>query len=222
MAGDDAAQTLAAMGTRLRVLRERRGRTLADGGGATSISPSTLSRIELEVVLQLAKEYGAFLDELAGTPAELLLQAAWDVRGPGNAAAAAWLYGRLAEEAANGGDHTCPGGTAWSAGSASSCRPSCPCADRARGSAGPRRRAAAVNVVSRHRSGRPRCLPGRRGAAILGVARGDRLRIKGDLPEDLRAFGWDPLAVEHTTGQVPCCALPGHVAARTDVRPQAG
>lgn len=79
-----------------------------------------------------------------------------------------------------------------------------------------------VDVVIRHRSGRPRRLPGRRGAAILGVERGDRLRIKGDLPEDLRAFGWDPLAVEHTTGQVPCCALPGHVAARTDVRPQAG
>jgi transcriptional regulator with XRE-family HTH domain len=74
VAGDDVAQALAAMGPRLRVLRERRGVTLADVSGATGISPSTLSRIEtgrrkptLEVVLQLAKEYGACLDELAGT-----------------------------------------------------------------------------------------------------------------------------------------------------------
>ncbi|QEV21702.1 helix-turn-helix domain-containing protein [Streptomyces alboniger] len=73
MAGDDVARTLAAMGARLRVLRERRGVTLADVSGATGISPSTLSRIEtgrrkptLEVVLQLAKEYGVSLDELAG------------------------------------------------------------------------------------------------------------------------------------------------------------
>lgn len=47
--------------------------------------------------------YGAATPEKA---AELLLQATRDVRGPGNAAAAAWLYGRLAEEAANVGDHT--------------------------------------------------------------------------------------------------------------------
>ncbi|MDO0929979.1 helix-turn-helix domain-containing protein [Streptomyces sp. TG1A-8] len=74
MAGDDVAQTLAAMGPRLRAVRERRGVTLAVVSGATGISPSTLSRIEtgrrkptLEVVLQLAKEYGVSLDELAGT-----------------------------------------------------------------------------------------------------------------------------------------------------------
>ncbi|MFF5131946.1 helix-turn-helix domain-containing protein [Streptomyces syringium] len=74
MAGDDVARTLAAMGPRLRVLRERRDATLADVSGATGISPSTLSRIEtgrrkptLEVVLRLAKEYGVSLDELAGT-----------------------------------------------------------------------------------------------------------------------------------------------------------
>ncbi|MFG2561824.1 helix-turn-helix domain-containing protein [Streptomyces sp. NPDC048496] len=74
MAGDDVAQTLAAMGPRLRVVRERRGVTLADVCCATGISPSTLSRIEtgrrkptLEVVLQLAKEYGISLDELVGT-----------------------------------------------------------------------------------------------------------------------------------------------------------
>ncbi|MFJ7133652.1 helix-turn-helix domain-containing protein [Streptomyces fungicidicus] len=74
MAGDDVARTLAAMGPRLRAVRERRGVTLTDVCCATGISPSTLSRIEtgrrkptLEVVLQLAKEYGVGLDELAGT-----------------------------------------------------------------------------------------------------------------------------------------------------------
>ncbi|MGW4197705.1 helix-turn-helix domain-containing protein [Streptomyces sp. NPDC005004] len=74
MAEDDVAQTLAAMGPRLRVVRERRGVTLADVSRATGISPSTLSRIEtgrrkptLEVVLRLAKEYGVSLDELVGT-----------------------------------------------------------------------------------------------------------------------------------------------------------
>ncbi|MFB6514738.1 helix-turn-helix domain-containing protein [Streptomyces virginiae] len=74
MASDDVRQTLAAMGPRLRVVRERRGVTLADVSRATGISPSTLSRIEtgrrkptLEVVLQLAKEYAVALDELAGT-----------------------------------------------------------------------------------------------------------------------------------------------------------
>lgn len=68
------ARTLAAMGPRLRAVRERRGVTLTDVCCATGISPSTLSRIEtgrrkptLEVVLQLAKEYGVGLDELAGT-----------------------------------------------------------------------------------------------------------------------------------------------------------
>ncbi|EFL43398.1 helix-turn-helix domain-containing protein [Streptomyces griseoflavus] len=74
MAGDDVARTLSAMGPRLRAVRERRGVTLTDVCCATGISPSTLSRIEtgrrkptLEVVLQLAKEYGVGLDELAGT-----------------------------------------------------------------------------------------------------------------------------------------------------------
>ncbi|MFG2881854.1 helix-turn-helix domain-containing protein [Streptomyces sp. NPDC048297] len=74
MTGDDVARTLAAMGPRLRVVRERRGVTLADVSRSTGISPSTLSRIEtgrrkptLEVVLQLAKEYGVALDDLAGT-----------------------------------------------------------------------------------------------------------------------------------------------------------
>lgn len=71
---DDVDGTLTAMGPRLRAARERHGATLAGVGCATGISPSTLSRIEtgrrkptLEVVLQLAKEYGVSLDELAGT-----------------------------------------------------------------------------------------------------------------------------------------------------------
>ncbi|WP_434744725.1 helix-turn-helix domain-containing protein [Streptomyces sp. A-14] len=74
MAGDNVAQTLAALGPRLRILREGRGVTLAAVSGATGIAPSTLSRIEngrrrptLEVVLQLAKEYGVSLDELVGS-----------------------------------------------------------------------------------------------------------------------------------------------------------
>ncbi|MFD7616815.1 helix-turn-helix domain-containing protein [Streptomyces sp. NPDC059802] len=74
MAGDDLDGTLAAMGPRLRAAREQHGATLAGISCATGISPSTLSRIEtgrrkptLEVVLQLAREYGVSLDELAGT-----------------------------------------------------------------------------------------------------------------------------------------------------------
>jgi transcriptional regulator with XRE-family HTH domain len=47
--------------------------------------------------------YGATTPQKAGT---LLVQAAKDVRGSGNATAAAWVYGRLAEEAANAGDQT--------------------------------------------------------------------------------------------------------------------
>ncbi|MEU9197893.1 helix-turn-helix domain-containing protein [Streptomyces hundungensis] len=74
MAGDDVDRTLATMGPRLRGVRERRGVTLAAVSCATGISRSTLSRIEtgrrkptLEVLLQLSKEYGVSLDELAGT-----------------------------------------------------------------------------------------------------------------------------------------------------------
>ncbi|WP_328965314.1 XRE family transcriptional regulator [Streptomyces virginiae] len=74
MTGDDPDGTPAAMGPRLRAAREQRGATLAGISCATGISPSTLSRIEtgrrkptLEVVLQLSKEYGVSLDELAGT-----------------------------------------------------------------------------------------------------------------------------------------------------------
>ncbi|KNE79729.1 MULTISPECIES: helix-turn-helix domain-containing protein [Streptomyces] len=74
MAGDDVARMLAAVGARLRAVRERRGVTLAGVSRATGISTSTLSRIEtgrrkptLEVVLRLAKEFAVSLDELAGT-----------------------------------------------------------------------------------------------------------------------------------------------------------
>ncbi|MGW5640617.1 helix-turn-helix domain-containing protein [Streptomyces sp. NPDC003832] len=70
----DVDATLAAMGPRLRAAREHHGATLAGVSCATSISTSTLSRIEtgrrkptLEVLLQLSKEYGVSLDELAGT-----------------------------------------------------------------------------------------------------------------------------------------------------------
>jgi transcriptional regulator with XRE-family HTH domain len=74
VAVDDVDGTLTAMGPRLRAARERRGATLAGVSCATGISTSTLSRIEtgrrkptLEVLLQLSKEYGVCLDELAGT-----------------------------------------------------------------------------------------------------------------------------------------------------------
>ncbi|MZE79992.1 helix-turn-helix domain-containing protein [Streptomyces xinghaiensis] len=74
MAGDDVTRMLAAVGPRLRGVRERRGLTLADVSRATGISTSTLSRAEtgrrkptLEVLLRLAKEFAVSLDELAGT-----------------------------------------------------------------------------------------------------------------------------------------------------------
>ncbi|MFJ5925232.1 helix-turn-helix domain-containing protein [Kitasatospora sp. NPDC092948] len=74
MTDDWTADTLAAIGPRLRAAREQRGATLTGVGRATGISLSTLSRIEtgrrkptLEVLLQLAKAYEVSLDELAGT-----------------------------------------------------------------------------------------------------------------------------------------------------------
>ncbi|MEV5081083.1 helix-turn-helix transcriptional regulator [Streptomyces sp. NPDC056159] len=74
MTDDGMADTLAAMGPRLRTAREQRGATLTGVSRATGISLSTLSRIEtgrrkptLEVLLQLAKAYDMSLDELAGT-----------------------------------------------------------------------------------------------------------------------------------------------------------
>ncbi|MFE3877529.1 helix-turn-helix domain-containing protein [Kitasatospora sp. NPDC059146] len=74
MTDDRTADVLASIGPRLRAARERRGATLTGVSRATGIALSTLSRIEtgrrrptLEVLLRLAQEYGASLDELAGT-----------------------------------------------------------------------------------------------------------------------------------------------------------
>ncbi|MFI6978405.1 helix-turn-helix domain-containing protein [Embleya sp. NPDC050154] len=74
MRDDGTAEALAAMGPRLRTVRERHGATLTDVSRATGISLSTLSRFEngrrkptLEALLSLAKTYGVTLDELAGT-----------------------------------------------------------------------------------------------------------------------------------------------------------
>ncbi|WP_411123787.1 helix-turn-helix domain-containing protein [Streptomyces sp. x-19] len=73
MTDDGTADTLAAMGPRLRAAREQRGATLSGVSRATGIALSTLSRIEtgrrkptLEVLLRLAKAYDMSLDELAG------------------------------------------------------------------------------------------------------------------------------------------------------------
>lgn len=66
---------LEGLGPRLRTLRERSERTLADVGAATGISVSTLSRLEsgtrrpvLELLLPLAREYEVSLDELLTLP----------------------------------------------------------------------------------------------------------------------------------------------------------
>lgn len=74
MTDDATAGALAAMGPRLRNVRERHGATLTDVSRATGISLSTLSRFEngrrkptLEVLLRLAKMYDVTLDELTGT-----------------------------------------------------------------------------------------------------------------------------------------------------------
>src|SRR5689334_4652790 len=72
---DDLGQALAAVGPRLRALRQQRETTLADLSAATGISVSTLSRLEsgarrptLELLLPLARAHGVTLDELAGAP----------------------------------------------------------------------------------------------------------------------------------------------------------
>jgi mannose-6-phosphate isomerase-like protein (cupin superfamily)/DNA-binding XRE family transcriptional regulator len=76
---DDATaglgQVLAAVGPRLRTLRTRGGRTLAQLSELTGISVSTLSRLEsgdrrpsLELLLPLAQVHGVPLDELVGAP----------------------------------------------------------------------------------------------------------------------------------------------------------
>ncbi|MGA3562376.1 helix-turn-helix domain-containing protein [Melissospora conviva] len=75
MANDEAA-TLAAVGPRLRALRQRRGTTLAQLAELTGISVSTLSRLEsggrkptLELLLPLARAHQVPLDELVDAPA---------------------------------------------------------------------------------------------------------------------------------------------------------
>jgi transcriptional regulator with XRE-family HTH domain len=72
---DDLDLVLAAVGPRLRSLRQQRGSTLADLATATGISVSTLSRLEsgqrrpnLELLLPLAQAHGVPLDELVGAP----------------------------------------------------------------------------------------------------------------------------------------------------------
>lgn len=66
---------LAAVGPRLRALRQQRGVTLTQLSGTTGISVSTLSRLEsgqrrptLELLLLLARAHQVPLDELAGAP----------------------------------------------------------------------------------------------------------------------------------------------------------
>lgn len=72
---DDLDLVLAAVGPRLRSLRQQRGTTLTDLATATGISASTLSRLEsgqrrpnLELLLPLARAHGVPLDELVGAP----------------------------------------------------------------------------------------------------------------------------------------------------------
>jgi len=71
----DLDQALAAVGPRLRALRQERGTTLAEVSAVTGISVSTLSRLEsgqrrpnLELLLPLARAHQVPLDELVGAP----------------------------------------------------------------------------------------------------------------------------------------------------------
>jgi transcriptional regulator with XRE-family HTH domain len=72
---DELSQALSAVGARLRALRRQRDITLVDLSAQTGISVSTLSRLEsgerrptLELLLPLARAYGATLDELVDAP----------------------------------------------------------------------------------------------------------------------------------------------------------
>jgi transcriptional regulator with XRE-family HTH domain len=72
---DDFDSVLAAVGPRLRALRQEREVTLAELAEATGISTSTLSRLEsgqrratLELLLPLARAHGVQIDELVGAP----------------------------------------------------------------------------------------------------------------------------------------------------------
>jgi transcriptional regulator with XRE-family HTH domain len=69
------ADTIAAVGPRLKALRVKRDVTLAALAQATGISASTLSRLEsgqrkatLELLLSLSTFYGVTVDDLVGTP----------------------------------------------------------------------------------------------------------------------------------------------------------
>lgn len=72
---EELDDVLAAVGPRLKALRQRRNATLAALAKATGISVSTLSRLEsgqrrptLELLLPLAKAHQVALDELVGAP----------------------------------------------------------------------------------------------------------------------------------------------------------
>ncbi|MEO6997780.1 MAG: cupin domain-containing protein [Terracoccus sp.] len=72
---DDTLATIAAVGPRLRALRQQRGVTLADLAESTGISVSTLSRLEsgqrratLQLLLPLAQAHRVPLDDLVGAP----------------------------------------------------------------------------------------------------------------------------------------------------------
>lgn len=71
----DVDQTLGAVGSRLRALRQQRQITLAELSTETGISVSTLSRLEsgdrrpnLDLLLPLARAHGVTLDELVDAP----------------------------------------------------------------------------------------------------------------------------------------------------------
>ncbi|MFE2110611.1 helix-turn-helix domain-containing protein [Kitasatospora sp. NPDC059463] len=75
-ADDDVAETIAAIGPRLRALRLGRGLTLDALGTATGISVSTLSRLEsghrrptLDLLIPLARAHRVALDHLIAAPA---------------------------------------------------------------------------------------------------------------------------------------------------------
>lgn len=72
---DPLGPVLAAVGSRLRALRQERGATLADLAAVTGVSLSTLSRLEsghrrptLDLLLLLARAHRLTLDELVGAP----------------------------------------------------------------------------------------------------------------------------------------------------------
>ncbi|WP_328992010.1 XRE family transcriptional regulator [Kribbella sp. NBC_01245] len=71
---DSEDTVLAAVGPRLRALRQARGTTLTELANETGLTPSTLSRLEngkrrptLEQLLPLARAYRVPLDELVGS-----------------------------------------------------------------------------------------------------------------------------------------------------------